>query len=302
MLSLEPELERLRPLIGNATADALIARERRDVFSVHPELRILAWGGAMLLATAAGLILKNNYDRIGPIAIAALMGVAAAACYVWIWRRRAGQSLVDDYVLLLGGLLLSADVAFVESQFHLFGDKWYRQFLIVAVVHAAGAYAYRSRVLLSLSIAALAAWLGVSRQWWWGGSAAEYSLRAFTCAAILIMWRVANRVAEFAAVFEHFAANLAFGAAFALMFEKRWLVAGCLLAIAFSIAVIAWGVRTRREAFVLYAFLYGFIAADVLLVDAVDDTGLGLLIVIVSTIVAIPSLLAIHRRLREVRS
>ena len=301
MLSLEPELERLRPLLGNTTADALIARERRDVFSVQPELRILAWGGAMALATAGGIVLKNNYDRIGPIAIAALMGVAAAACYAWVWWRRAKASLVDDYVLLLGALLFSADVAFVESQFHLFGDKWYRHFLIVAMVHAAGAYAYRSRVLLTLSIAALAAWLGVSRQWWDGGGT-EYAIRAFMCAAVVLLWRFANRVAEFTTVFEHFAANLAFGGSLALMFENRWRTAGCVLAIALSMVVITWGVRTRRESFVLYAFLYGFIAVDVLLVDAVNDSGLGMLIVIVSTIAAIPSLLAIHRRLREVHA
>ena len=43
VFSFEPELEALRPRLGDAVTDALIARERREVFSVHPELRIAGW-------------------------------------------------------------------------------------------------------------------------------------------------------------------------------------------------------------------------------------------------------------------
>src|SRR6185295_18258839 len=135
MLSLHPELESLRPLLGESVTDTLLAHERREVFSLQPELRILAWGGAMLLATAAGIVLKNNLDRIGPLVLALLMGLAAAACYVWVWWRRSRASLADDYVLLLGALLLSGDVAFIETQFHLLGSNWYRHYLLLAVVH-----------------------------------------------------------------------------------------------------------------------------------------------------------------------
>src|SRR6185369_3447295 len=112
MLSYEPELESLRPHLGDRAADVLIARERREVFSIYPELRLASWAGVMLLTTAAGIVLKNNLDRIGPLALAVAMGLAAAACYGWVWWRRSRASLVDDYVLLLGALLLSADVGF----------------------------------------------------------------------------------------------------------------------------------------------------------------------------------------------
>ena len=161
MLSLEPELESIRPLLGDSLTDALVARERREVVSLQPELRLLAWGGAMLLATAAGIVLKNNVERLGPRALALLIALAAAGCYAFVWWRRANQSVLDDYILLLGALLVSADVAFIESQFHLLGDVWHRHFLIVAVLHGITAYVFNSRGLLSLAITALAAWLGV---------------------------------------------------------------------------------------------------------------------------------------------
>lgn len=297
MLTLETEVERLRPLLGDAMTNALVARERREVFSIAGELRLLAWDGAMLLATAAGIVLKNNLDRIGPLALAMLMAAAAAACYAWVWIRRARASLADDYVLLLGALLVSGDVAFIESQFHLFGDAWYRHFLVLAVFHGVTAYLFRSRLVLSLSIAALAAWLGLT-----GGSLTgfqsrgfqpnEFALRAFSCSALLLMWRYANRREEFHVTFEHSAALLALSGASALNIVATLVVA---------VAVIVWGFRTRRELFVLYAFVWGVVALNIWLARKLDSEVVTFLMMVVSFFGAIVALIAIHARFREAR-
>jgi hypothetical protein len=273
----------------------------------------------MLLATAAGLVLKNNLDRIGPLALAVMIGIAAAGCYAFVWWRRARASVVHDYVLLLGALLISADVAFIESQFHLLGDAWHRHFLILAIVHGAAAYLFGSRLVLSLSIVAVAAWLGVRQTPF--GNETEYAIRAFACAALLLMWRAlhlgtpasppAEQAAsrrrprpDFAPTLEHFAANIAFAGAIALMFEEPTRIAGCLLALFIAGIVIAWGVRTKREIFVLYAFLYAVLAVDVFVGDVIGEHALGflLLFVILSIIGAIVGLFAIHARVREWRT
>jgi hypothetical protein len=304
MLSYEPELETLRPLLGDTTADALLAHERREVFSLHPELRIVSWGGAMLLATATGVVLKNNLERIGPLALALAIGVAAAACYAFVWWRRARASVVHDYVLLLAALLVSGDVAFIESQFHLFGDAWHRHFLLLAIVHGVTAYLFRSRMVLSLSIAAVAAWIGV-REHPIGG-ATTYAIRAFACALLLVTWRGAHQrfdrnlaKRDFAPTFEHFAANVAFAGAIALMFDEATRLLGCLVALLIAAMVIAWGMRTRRELFVLYAFLYAVFAVDVLFAHLVEIDVLIYLFIVLSVIGAIVALFAIHARMRE---
>jgi Predicted membrane protein (DUF2157) len=313
MLSYEPELEQLRPFLDDPTANALIARERREVFSLHPELRMLAWGGAMLLATAAGLVLRNNLDRIGPLALAILMAIAAAACYAFVWWRRARATVdrfansIHDYVLMLGALLVSADVAFIETQFHLLGNAWHRHFLILAVVHGVTAYLYRSRIVLSLSIAAVAAWLGVRETPF--DQSVDYALRAFACAALMLTWRAAHvrfernpKARPFAPTFEHFAANMAFAGAIAFMIEDQTRIIGCLLALAIAAAVIFWGVRTRREMFVLYAFLYAVLAVDVLFAELVNEDALTFFFIVLSVIGAIVALFAIHARVREWRT
>lgn len=297
MLDLSYEIESLRPLLGDARTDALLARERREVFSVEPELRLAAWGGAMLVATAAGLVLKNNLHRIGPLALAAAIAAVAAGCYAWAWRHRERDSVADAAILLLGALLVSGDAAFIESQWHLFGAAWHRHFALVALLHGIAAYAYRSRALLSLSIAALAAFFGIG-----GDTAGVHAARFFIAAAIVLVWRALDRVIDFAPVFEHFAANLAAGGALALIAGHHTRIAGCATGIAAGAAIVAWGFRTRRESFVLYGFAYAVIALDILILNVIGDGAAGFVFVVLSVIAAVAALFALHARVQERRS
>jgi hypothetical protein len=210
-------------------------------------------------------------------------------------------------VLLLGALILSADVAFIETQFHWFGDVWHRHFMILAIVHGVTAYLFRSRLVLSLSIAAVAAWLGLRETPF--RQASDYAMRAFACAALLLAWRQAHQrfernlqLRDFAPALEHFAANIAFFGTIALMIEEETRVLGCLVALALAAAVIVWGMRTKRESFVLYAFLYAVLAIDVLFFHFVDGEALNLFFVVVSIIGAIVALVAIHARVKEWRT
>jgi hypothetical protein len=303
MLSFESELERLRPVLPAPTADALIARERREVFSVQPELRICAWAGVMLVATAIGIVLKNNLERIGPVALAALIGVAALGCYLFVWMRRTRASLVDDYILLLGALLVSADVAFIETQFHLFGEAWYRHFAVLAVVHGVTAYLYRSRTLLTLAVVAMCSWMGVQQTLLpLLDGAGQMSLRLLGCLALVLMWRFANRREEFNPILEHFAFNLMLLTPFVLVSAQGLLRIACLLTIIAAAIVIYLGFRLRRESVVLYGFVYGVIAVDVLLIDLVDEGTFTMFLILASMIGAIAALFAIHSRFRELRA
>lgn len=296
MLDFTPELERLRPSIGDAKANALIARERREVFNVHPELRIAAWAGALLIATAVGLFLKEHFALFDKRLIAIALAIVAAACYSWAWRRE--QRTVADYIVLLGALILSADVGFIETQFNVFGEAGQRHFLLLAVLHGITAYLFGSRLVLSLSIAALAAWMGLEQRVAFSFDI-ELAVRAFVCATVLLVWRFIDRgvrpESEFSPVFEHFAANLALWGGLALADDAPG--AACLITVAVAAVVMVWGFRTRTESFVLYAFVYAVIAVDVWLARHVADADA---IIFLTMLVAVPSLVLIHRRFRRV--
>ena len=305
MLSFEREIVQLRDegLLRGELAAALIARERREIVSVYAEVRALAWIAVMLVATGAGILVSKNFDRIGPLAIALAIGAASAACYAWcaVRKSRHHASTFDPYILLLAALLLSADIGFIESQWHLLGDQWPRHFVVLAVVHGVTAYVFRSQALLSLSIAAIASWLGIERTLnTWFTSNIAMAERAFTCAAIVGVWRVVNRVREFERVFDHFIANLVLWGGLILVFQRDTRVIGALVVIVFAAVTIGYGFAHREELFVLYAFVYGVIAVDALAIDILHDEAITLFYLIVSTIAAIVALFVIHARFRRI--
>jgi hypothetical protein len=310
MITLEPELALLRDsgAIDAETAAGLIARERRDAISIYPELRILTWAGVMLISTGAGVYISKHLDDIGPLAIAAVIGIAAAACYAWAyWKRSRTASLTDDYVLLLAALLASVDIGYVEHHYHLLGNSWPRHFLFLAILHAATAYCFRSRLVLSLSVASLAAWLGIERRSVAAmfDAAVETAVRSFVCAGIVVVWRVIDRKlwpdTTFSSLFDNAAANFAFWGALILAAHNETRLTGCLLAVALAAASMLYGYRTRNGTFVIYAWVYGTIAIDIAVCSAIDFdyAVLTLFYLLISTVAAIVGLFISYTRLRR---
>lgn len=228
---------------------------RRETLSIYNELRVLAWSGAMLIATGAGIIIRKHFDDIGPLTIAIILGLTAIACYAWVAVKR--HAPLDEYIVLLGALLISANVAFIEQQWHLLGAHWQRHFLLLAVLHAVAAYFFDSKAVLSLAVAALAAWFGLQ-----GGPdpTDDFAIHAFAAAGLIGLCRVANRRAHFNPVFEHAAGTLMFWGAVALSFQRGTHLLGVGLALVMSAAAIVYGVRREREAFVIYGYVYALLS------------------------------------------
>ena len=164
-----PALER-EGVLTPATAARLLRIAKGELVSVHAELRLLLYGGVLLVAAGAGLLVKENLDRIGPTVVALAIGLAAAGCFFWIARTSAPFSRGEatsphfafDYILLLGALLVAADLAYIEVQFTPLGASWTWHLLIVSILYGALAFRFDSTTLFSLSLTTFAAWRGVS--------------------------------------------------------------------------------------------------------------------------------------------
>jgi hypothetical protein len=290
VISLEDELA----AIG---ADEIrLAEERREVFSLFGELRAASYLAVALVTTGVGIVIKNNADRIGPVTIVGALLIAAAGCYFFSLRHPT-RTIVGDYVLLLGALLVSAAVGYAESQFHLLGPNWSRHLLFLALFHIATAYLTDSRMVLSAGLAALAGWFGADIH-----AGAGFGGPALACAATVAVFRLANRHRAFDATYEHFAANLAFFGALAWAFDRemRWI--GVLTALALAALVVWRGLRGGGEAMVVYAIVYATIAFDTGVIALVRDDGLRFLYLLFSTPVAIVILFVVYRRLKERRA
>ena len=142
----------------------------RQLVSVRFEIRTLLYVGVLLLTSGVGILLSKHHQEIGPLAIAGGLGLAAAACLVWVSRKAApfsweevqSPNVAFDYVLLLGLLLLASDLAYIEVQFTVLGPHWAHHLLVVGAVYLVAAYVWDSQTVLGLALTTLAAWLGIS--------------------------------------------------------------------------------------------------------------------------------------------
>ncbi len=269
MYSLEPEYRDLNAagLIDEAATSRAITLERGEIFSVFEEVRFALYAAVAAITTGVGILVKENLDHIGPLTLILALALAAATCYGTAIRTRLRQeirSIGGDYLLLLGALIMSADLGYAESQFHWLGSHWSSYLLILAALHAATAYALDSRLVLSLSLTSLAGWFGVD-----GHIASLLQLdsvlraagtRALVCAGVILLWRAIHRrvggTASFSEVFEHFATNMGFWGAIVLCFIPETRLVGVAILIALAVVSIRKGLLNNQETFVIYGIVY----------------------------------------------
>ncbi len=312
MHTLEPEFRALHAegVIDDTMAARALARDGGQVFSVHAELRATLYAGVLLVMSGVGLVLARHLEKIGPLGIVAAIALAAVACAVPALRaRRAGRmpGTAAEYLLLLAALLASADLAYAERQFTLLGPLWSWHLLLLAVVHAAIAYAFASPLVLAASLTALAGWFGV------GGtlgdalhishSTPELGGRALACAAVIVAWRYADHRARpgsrFSDVFDHFAANLAFWGAIAWCLESPWLYAGLPLLAALAFASVRRGLGTGRETFLVYGVVYAAIGLLAAITPQLHGLTAQLGFALIVVCAAAATLWRLRRRLQE---
>jgi Predicted membrane protein (DUF2157) len=307
MHSLEMECQELEKagVIAEPVAAQAAALERGTIFSVFEELRFALYAAVAAITAGIGLLVKDNLDRIGPITLIAVLALASAACYAAALRhgQRKERSIGGDYVLLLGALIVSADLGYAESQFHWLGTEWQWYLLILAAFHGTTAYGLRSRLVLCTSIAALAAWFGIEGRaatlFNVGGSAARLGTHAIVCAGTLLVWRAANRRLggpdSFESVFENFAANIGFWGALALCLTPGARLLGLVLLAALAAASIFKALRGGEEIFAVYGTAY--VALTLCCLEAqVIKYGLAVLLLELATVVAGALLLwSLHR-------
>jgi hypothetical protein len=259
-----------------SVAPRLLRVARGELVSVYWELRALLYMGVLLITGGVGLLVKENLDHIGPVAIAALIGLVAAAALGWVirvappfsWREVPSPNLGFDYMLLLGVLLAAADLAFIEVKFTPLGAAWAWHLLIVAAFTALAAFRFDSRIIFSLALSTFAAWRGVSAArfgvdlWFKEESAVRWN--AIACGVLFAVLGLFLKRTGRKAHFEPAAVTLGWLLILAGLGSGMW--GGGWISYAFALllcgAALAVGAY-RRLRFPLFAF--GVVAAYVAL-------------------------------------
>jgi hypothetical protein len=171
-----------------------------ELVSLDPVLHTLLYGGVLAATGGVALLLKDRVADVAPLTFALLLAIAALACLAWVARVAPGFSrgpvgsphIAFDYVLLLGALLLAADLAWCEWRFTPLGENWAWHLCLVSVIYASLSLRFDSRVLFVLALTTFAAWRGVAvfsverALFAWADGSLAVRLNGFACGLLFL--------------------------------------------------------------------------------------------------------------------
>jgi hypothetical protein len=309
---------RRRGKLTENTARLLARIARGDLVSAHTELRAALYAGVLLLTSGVGVLLKDNLARLGPPTIATSVGLAAALCLLWVarhaprfdWGETPAEHLAFDYILLLGVLLGSADLAYIEAQFTPLGSSWPWHLLIVSLAMGAAAVRYDSRVVFSLALSTFAAWRGVSaslvelRVWSFAAMPGTLRANAIGCGVLFLLIGFFLRQAERKAHFEPSAVHMGWIAILAALISGI----GTTTAeeLLFSLAVVVTGAgltiyaaMARRFTLLSIGLLAAYVAVCALFHRLHPADTLAALWYTATSLALLAGLFLAHQKLKE---
>jgi hypothetical protein len=291
---------------------------RGELLSVRSELQVALWAGVTMCAAGIGLLVKERLAALGPLTIAAGIGLAAALCLWYVarvapafsWGAVVSPTLAFDYVLLLGVLLLGSELAYLETRFRLLGPSWPWHLLLLSALQFAFALRYDSRAVLSLALASFAAWRGVALSFPGGALLGQHEgairLNAlFVGAAFLalgVLLQRGGRKAHFEPAFGNLGLLLLLGAAVSGAYgghgglDKVWFPALAALCA----ATVALAYRARRSDYFAQGVIAGYLGFLRLAAELHLEEGI-FYVVSAGSFGILALILWAHRRFKEQR-
>jgi len=285
----------------------------RELFSVHWELRLLFYGGILILTTGLGLLVAKHFASIGHLTLLAAIALGCAVCFAYCLRHGGGFSperlatpdAAYDYVLLLGCLLLGTLQGYLELRYQILAQHWNWWLLISALTYLLCAHYFDNRLVLSLALSTLGAWLGVKTSLLgaglWDGALRGNAL--IFGALVVAVGATQTRLGwkrHFLPVHLHLGVNVLFAALVAGVGSRAdgpaYLVG--LLLVGSGSAFYA--LRERSFAFLLYTVLYGYLGITFFVLDRGHWGSEGIILYfLVSAATLLTTLVALHRIFRS---
>ena len=150
--------------------EEIVEYQKKGIFSLRSELLLVIYFSVIVFTSGIGIIIYNNIDSIGHFAIISINFLLMIACFYFSFKKAKDYSSQEvvfdnplyDYLVLTGSLLACIFLGYINFQYHFFDESYASVSLISAFLCFFVAYYFDNRIVLSMAITSLAAFIGIT--------------------------------------------------------------------------------------------------------------------------------------------
>jgi|SRR5208282_593539 len=286
----------------------LAGLSRGEPLSLFLELSVLLYAGVLAFVGGLGWTVSTWSQQLGDVLVLAVLSTILAACFWYCFSRAPAWSPAEtpapspifDYVLYLGSLTWSIELAYLENRFHVLSGQSDLYLLVTAGLFFFLAYRFDNRFVLSLGLSSLAGWFGLTISHWSSHQDATYREYALLyCLLVGVGGAVLQRRGlkpHFFGTYLNIVANVLFWALLSGVFIPQGYGLWFLALLMACGASLAWGLTRRQFAFVAYAAIYGYVGVSSLFLRGGGGESAILSYFVVSGVAMLVVLVYIGRR------
>lgn len=159
-----------RNLITENQYQEITSYRSLNIFSLNAELKFFLYLSVLLFTSGIGVLIYNNIDSIGHIAILSLLLIVIGVCFYFCFKNSKGfqksevtfEHPVLEYLVLAASILTCIFIGYLQFQYKPFGTHYGLATLIPTLVSFFCAYYFDNKSVLTIAITGLAAYVGLS--------------------------------------------------------------------------------------------------------------------------------------------
>jgi len=255
------------------------------IFSLNTELKLFLYLSVLLFTSGIGILIYENIDTIGHIAILSLLLIVIAVCFYYCFKNSKGfqksetsfEHPVLEYLVLAGNILTCIFIGYLQFQYKPFGEHYGLATLVPTIISFFCAYYFDNKSVLTIGVTGLAAYVGLSvapqdllnNNDFYASQNLSYS--AVMLGVLLILWTIySNRISlktHFNLIFLTFALHIISIAAISNLTNydtMTWIIFAVIMA---SSIYYFYKASYDNKSMSLYVFMivYGYIGANMFL-------------------------------------
>lgn len=263
-----------------------------NIFSLHAELKLFLYLSVLLFTSGIGILIYENIDTIGHIAILSLLLIVIVVCFYYCFKNAKGfqkaettfEHPVLEYLVLAANILTCIFIGYLQFQYKPFGEHYGLATLVPTILSFFCAYYFDNKTVLTIAVTGLAAYVGLSvtPQDIFNDSNNLYASQSLSYSAVmlgvlLILWTIySNRIllkTHFSLIFLTFALHIISIAAISNLTNYDTLSLMIFAVVLAGSTYYFYKASYNYKAMSLYVFIivYGYIGANMFLFRIFED-------------------------------